>query len=90
MLKEVKDYYKNGNLNYHAFVDNNGLLQRINRWYFYDAKISVERICKNTFYNNIHQDFYNEDENFLFHRRNFIKTYKNDVYNGVEIEFSYE
>ncbi len=90
MLKEVKNYYKNGNLNYHTFCDESGFIQGVAKWFFYNNKISVIYSFKNSVHESIHQDFYNEDENFLFHRRNFIKTYKNDIYNGVEINFSYE
>ncbi len=84
MLREEKEFYDNGNLNYSMFIDENQKVQGLYKYYGGNEFVQQQ-------YPNKNNEVYGVCESWLtsLRKRNWISSYKQGTPNGVYIKFNY-
>ncbi len=85
MLKETIEYYNNNRLRMISYFDENDKYTKIVKTYFNNENNSlwVERSIKNNVFYGVVKIFSNNKN------LEFLRIRKNDILNGVNIEFNY-
>jgi antitoxin component YwqK of YwqJK toxin-antitoxin module len=81
----IKEYWDNGQLLKEYSLLNNRIHGQY-KAYYENGKINYIYDCKKDLLYGISQFWFNNDEN----SRKFIRQWKNNINNGLEIDFNYE